>query len=365
MALRVAQVVGKMVGGGMEAVVMNYYRHIDRDKVQFDLLVDSDSTLVPADAVEALGGRIIEVPPYQNQPTNSLELERLFRKEGWQIVHSHMNTLSVFPLRAAKCAGVPVRIAHSHSTWGKGEYKRNVLKALLRTQANRYPTHRLACSKYAGEWLFGKSADFEVLYNAVELGRFFFDAEARAHARADLGLVGDTFAIGHVGRFVPQKNHQFLIEAFAELVKLRPDSVLLCVGSGETEASVERSAAERGVADKVRLLGQRGDVNRLYQAFDAFALPSLYEGLGLVGVEAQEAGLPCFLSDTITREVNVTGAVRFLPIDDPKIWAEELARVPFGPTRESTAKDFALYDIEQQAPWLAEFYCKALAEVAR
>lgn len=185
--IRVAQIVGKMNGGGVEAVVMNYYRHIDRSKVQFDFLVDSDSTLIPREEIESLGGRVFEVPPYQHVVEYQHELQRLFKQEGWKIVHSHINALSVFPLRAAKKAGVPVRIAHSHSTSGKGEYAKNTLKAVLKTQSNRYPTHRFACSKFAGEWLFGKAAHFEVVYNAIDLDRFCFNAEARAQARADLG----------------------------------------------------------------------------------------------------------------------------------------------------------------------------------
>lgn len=128
--IRVAQVVGKMVGGGVEAVVMNYYRHIDRSKVQFDFLVDSDSTLVPREEIESLGGRVFEIPPYQHVVEYQRELQRLFKEENWKIVHSHINALSVFPLRAAKKAGIPVRIAHSHSTSGKGSLLKMSSKAL-------------------------------------------------------------------------------------------------------------------------------------------------------------------------------------------------------------------------------------------
>ena len=182
--IRVAHVVGKMCGGGVEAVVMNYYRHIDRSRVQFDFLVSEGSTLVPREEIGSLGGRVFEVPPYQRPFAYARSLESLFADEGWPIVHSHVNALSVFPLRAAARAGVPVRIAHSHSTAGKDEPVKNALKRLLRTQANRYPTHRLACSRYAGEWLFGEGAGFDVLYNAIELDRFPFTAEVRAEARA-------------------------------------------------------------------------------------------------------------------------------------------------------------------------------------
>lgn len=361
--IRIAQVVGKMVGGGVEAVVMNYYRHIDRSKVQFDFLVDSDSTLVPREEIESLGGRVFEIPPYQHVVEYQRELQRLIKQEGWKIVHSHINALSVFPLRAAKKAGVPVRIAHSHSTSGKGEYAKNALKAVLKTQSNRYPTHRFACSQFAGEWLFGKAAHFEVVYNAIDLDRFRFNAEARAQARADLGLVGNQFAIGHVGRFTAQKNHTFLIDIFTEVAKRRDDAVLLLVGTGEAGASVKALVDERGLTDRVKFLGQRSDVNRLYQAFDAFVLPSLYEGLCLVGVEAQVSGLPCLLSDAITREVDVTGECKFLSIDSPVVWADEICSISTKSDegRKSTSLDsFANYNIDQQADWLLRRYLQLI-----
>lgn len=264
--VRIAQIVGKMNGGGVEAVVMNYYRHIDRSKVQFDFLVDSDSTLIPREEIESLGGRVFEIPPYQHVAEYQRELQRLFKQEGWKIVHSHINALSVFPLRAAKKAGVPVRIAHSHSTSGKGEYAKNALKAVLKTQSNRYPTHRFACSQFAGEWLFGKAAHFEIVYNAIDLDRFCFNAEARAQARADLGLVG---------------------------------------------------------------------------------------------VEAQAAGLPCLLSDAITREVDVTGECKFLPIDNPVVWADEinsLSPYSYDDRKSISSGFFADYNIDLQGKRLTRKY---------
>ena len=357
--IRVAQIVGKMNGGGVEAVVMNYYRHIDRSKVQFDFLIDSDSSLVPREEIESLGGRVFEIPPYQHVIEYQRELQRLFKEEGWKIVHSHINALSVFPLRAAKKAGVPVRIAHSHSTSGKGEHAKNALKAVLKTQSNRYPTHRFACSRFAGEWLFGKAADFEVIYNAIDLDFFRFNEEVRAQTRADLGLIDDQFVVGHVGRFTAQKNHVFLINIFSEVAKRRDDVVLLLVGSGEDGASVKSMVDKLGLSDRVKFLGQRSDVNRLYQAFDAFLLPSLYEGLCLVGVEAQVSGLPCLLSDTITREVDVTSKCKFMPINDSSIWVDaisSLTRVASEARSEQSKGSFDNYDICTQSQKLTYKY---------
>ena len=360
--IRVVHVIGKMIGGGVEQVAMNYYSHVDHARVQFDFIITDDSTVVDENKkiIEALGGRLFVVPAYRRLRTFEDSLYALFAEHPeWRIVHSHMNSLSVFVLKQAKRAGIPVRIAHSHSTSGKGEYAKNAVKALLKTQANRYPTERFACSRYAGEWLFGKGADFEVVYNAIDLRRFSFSAEARAKARADLGLVGGQFAVGHVGRFMAQKNHAFLIDAFEQVANRRGDAVLLLVGTGEAEACVESSVAERGLTDRVRFLGQRTDMPDMYAAFDAFVLPSLYEGLGLVGVEAQRSGLPCLLSDSITREVDVTGESVFLPIDNLTVWADAICGLEARGDAERVALDdaaFADYDIERQGAWLTEKY---------
>lgn len=360
--IRVVHVIGKMIGGGVEQVAMNYYSHVDHARVQFDFIITDDSTVVDENKkiIEALGGRLFVVPAYRRLRTFEDSLYALFAEHPeWRIVHSHMNSLSVFVLKQAKRAGIPVRIAHSHSTSGKGEYAKNAVKALLKTQANRYPTERFACSRYAGEWLFGKGRGFEVVYNAIDLRRFSFNAEARAKARADLGLVGGQFAVGHVGRFMAQKNHVFLIDAFEQVARRREDAVLLLVGTGEAEACVESSVVERGLSGRVRFLGQRTDMPDMYAAFDAFVLPSLYEGLGLVGVEAQRSGLPCLLSDAITREVDVTGECRFLPIDDPTVWADSICGLGARSDGERSAVDDAAfddYDIERRGAWLTEKY---------
>lgn len=356
--IRVAQVVGKMVGGGVEAVVMNYYRHIDRSKVQFDFLVDADSTLVPREEIESLGGRVFVIPPYQHPIAYQRELLELFRSEGWPIVHSHVNALSVFPLRAAKRAGVPVRIAHSHSTSGRGEHARNAMKAVLRCFSNVYPTHRMACSRYAGEWLFKRGANFDLVYNAIDLSRFAFDPDVRAKARDELGLSEGQLAVGHVGRFMPQKNHGFLVDAFAGVACRRDDTVLLLVGDGEGRSAVERRVADLGLEGRVLFLGQRSDVDRLYQAFDVFVLPSLYEGLPLVAVEAQRVGLPCLLADTITREIDVTGECSFLSIDDVSFWVEALKGIETGPRLPVRVSDFSKYDIDGASDNLAKRYLK-------
>lgn len=360
--IRVAQIIGKMIGGGVEAVVMNYYRHIDRDKVQFDFIVDEDSTYVPEEEITSLGGRVFYISPYQHPVRYRRELIRLIREQRWPIVHSHINTLSVFPLSAAKKAGVPVRIAHSHSTMGKGEFVKNAMKLALRPFANIYPTDRFACGHYAGEWLFGKNHDFTIIPNAIELDKFRFDPVARQEIRKELGITEKTFLIGHVGRFMSQKNQAFLVDVLADLLPSRPNTILAFVGDGPDKADVQRHTEELNVTDHVIFLGQRSDVNRLYQAFDVFCLPSLYEGLCLVGIEAQRAGLPCLFSDTITREVDVTKASKFMSIESSKEWSSFLSELK-PKTRAGLSDElFANFDICQNAHKLTSLYRKLLEE---
>ena len=355
-AIRVAQVVGCMNGGGVESVVMNYYRHIDRTRVQFDFLVNADSTQIPRREIEGLGGRVYEIPPYSRLFEYRDELTRLFRSSRWEIVHSHVNSLSVLPLSIAKRSGVPVRIAHSHSTSGKGEILKNIVKRVLRTQSNRYPTHRFACSNDAGEWLFGKSHDYEVIANAIDLERFKFDEGARAALRGDLGIGEDAVVVGHVGRFMLQKNHAFLIDMFEQYHQVNDNSYLVLVGTGSLMNEIRETVSERSLNDCVVFLGQKEDVERMYSAFDVFCLPSLYEGLGVVAIEAQAAGCRCLLSTEVPHEADVTNQCAFLPINDPCVWAEAVADLMQNERNKVDWRDFSAYEIGSASEKLADRY---------
>lgn len=361
--IRVAHVVGKMKGGGVESVVMNYFRHIDRSKVQFDFLVDADSTLVPRGEIESLGGRVFEVPPYQHVLAYQRELQCLFKQERWQIVHSHINALSVLPLRVAKKEGVPIRIAHSHSTSAKDERLKNALKAILKSQANRYPTHRYACSKDAGKWLFGAETAFDVIPNAIELERFTFSSEKRNAVRKQLGLNDRDFVIGHIGRFVKQKNQKFLLEAFSCASAARDNLRLVLVGEGQSRNDCEEWCAKHNLAEKILFLGQRNDVDALYCAFDLFALPSLYEGLGMVAVEAQACGLICIASPNIPSEANIANHLGFKQIDSVSEWADCFVSARVRRDRSVDLASFSLYDIGYAANALCSRYESLLLEL--
>ena len=219
--IRVAQVMGKWLGGGVESVVMNYYRHIDRSKIQFDFICDADSTNIPYEEIEKLGGKVIIVPPYQKIIQYEKQMKKVLIEGGYNIVHSHINTLSFFPLMAAKKAGVPVRIAHSHSTSNKKEWKKNLMKNALRPLSKVYATDYMCCSELAGRYLFGNKTYDEgkvhLLNNAIDVDKFRYDEKIRKQKREELGIKEDTLVIGHVGRFVTQKNHTFLIDVFHEV----------------------------------------------------------------------------------------------------------------------------------------------------
>lgn len=175
--IRIAMIMGKMIGGGVEAVVLNYYQNINRENLQFDFIIDSDSSVVPDELITSLGGRIYRISPYQHLISYQRDLTAIFKKNNYEIVHSHINSLSVFPLRIAKKCGVPIRIAHNHSTAAPGETRKNILKSILRIFSKKYPTHYMAPTRYAGEWLFGSEiADNElyILKNAVNVDLFSF-----------------------------------------------------------------------------------------------------------------------------------------------------------------------------------------------
>lgn len=316
--IRVAHIIGKWVGGGVESVVMNYYRHIDRSKIQFDFICDNDSTDIPYNEIEELGGRVILIPPYQKVISYHKELKKVLREGNYKIVHSHINTLSVFSLCAAKAAGVPVRIAHSHSTTNPKEWKKNLLKQMLRPLSKIFATDYFCCSELAGRWLFGDKTYDEgkvyLLNNAIDTEKFKFNEEVREKVRKELNIDEDIFVVGHIGRFVEQKNHTFLIDIFNEVHKVKPNSKLMLVGQGPLKETVEEKVNRLGLSDSVLFLGQRNDVNELYQAMDVFVLPSLYEGLPVVGVEAQAAGLPCVFSSDMTSETKILVDTIFLPI---------------------------------------------------
>lgn len=326
--IRVAQIMGKWLGGGVESVVMNYYRNIDRNKVQFDFICDEDSKYIPKDEIEGLGGKVILIPPYQKPFKYHKELKRVLKEGKYKIVHSHISTMSFFSLWAAKSAKVPIRIAHAHSTTNKKEKKKNLMKQLLRPFSKVFANRYFCCSELAGRWLFGnKTYDQGKVYllnNAIDVDKFKYDEKIRKEKRKELNIKDNQLVIGHIGRFVEQKNHRFLIDIFNEVHKQKENSILLLAGQGPLMREMKEKVKILGIEDSVKFLGQINDTYKLYQALDIFVLPSLYEGLPVVGVEAQATGLLCELSNDMTKETKVLDTTRFISLNTS---AEEWATI--------------------------------------
>ena len=367
--IRVAHIIGKWLGGGVESVVMNYYRHIDRTKIQFDFICDEDSTNIPYEEIKKLGGKVILVPPYQKVFKYHKKLKEVLKSGGYKIVHSHINTLSVFSLFAAKCAGVPVRIAHSHSTTNKKEKKKNLLKQVLRPFSKVFATDYMCCSELAGRWLFGNkeydNGNVYLLNNAIDLDKFKYDEEKRKEKRKELNIEDSTLVIGHVGRFVEQKNHRFLIDIFNEVHKQKENSILLLAGQGPLMEEMKEKVKILGIEDSVKFLGQRNDINELYQAFDVFCLPSLYEGLPVVGVEAQATGLLCIFSDDMTKETKVLDTTEFLSLNQSvEMWGKHILKSFEVYTRKTNQTEIKNngFDIRNEAKKLSDYYITAREE---
>ena len=360
----VAQIMGKWVGGGVESVIMNYYRHLDHSKVQFDFICDEDSTRISYDEIKKLGGRVFLVPKYQNLPKYLKVLEKLFKENQYRIVHSNINTLSVFPLYAAKKAGVPIRISHSHSTSNPKEWKRNFIKNILRPFSKRYATDYFACSEVAGRYLFGNKTfnrgEVKIIHNAIDIDKFKFDEVARKKLRKELGIKDSTIVIGHVGRFVQQKNHTFLVDVFKEYHKKNPDSKLLLVGSGPLEDEIKKKVERLGLKDSVLFLGQRDDINKLYSVMDIFCLPSLYEGLPVVGVESQAAGLPIIFSNGVSHEAIISKNAKIVPTQETGAYIKKMDEITQENKQRALASINENMSIKNEAPKLEAIYCRPL-----
>lgn len=362
--IRVLQVVTHMERGGLESMLMNYYRHIDRTRVQFDFLVHRQERAAFDDEIEALGGKIYRLPrlvPWSRSYLNALN--QFFDENlEYKIVHVHQDCLSSVILKAAAQHHVPVRIAHSHNA-NQDRNLKYPIKLWYRRSIPKYATDLFACGKDAGDWMFG-GAPYRIINNAIDAAAYTYAPAKRMEVRRALGLA-DELTIGHVGRFNPQKNHPFLLEIFSALLKKEPNAVLLLVGGGDDLPKMQEKAQALGILEHVRFLGVRSDVAELMQAMDVFVFPSLYEGLPVTMVEAQAAGLPCLISDKVPPECILTeGLVDVLPLSaSPETWAEKILEKRELPRTDRRAEIAAHgFDITTEAVKLQEFYMKSAEE---
>lgn len=360
--VRILHVVVNMNRGGAETLLMNLYRNLDRSMVQFDFLTSRAGVF--DEEILAMGGRIHRIPYISESGHFKYirALDEFFSShKEYTIVHSHMDKMSGFVVRSAGKVGIPVRIAHSHNTKSEGGRATRLYKWYAGKQIPSLATDYLACSNEAGNWLFpNKSSEVHVLHNGIESQQFVFRPEIRNQIRKELNINEETYVVGHVGRFVHQKNHQYLIERFADFESANKNSVLLLAGDGPLRSELESQVHNLGITDKVKFLGVRSDINCLLQAFDVFVFPSHHEGLPLVLIEAQGSGLPCIISDRISHEVDMKlGLVKHLPHRDPEQWIERMTELSQKrPSRLIPADALSKqgYDIKELTEWLQKFY---------
>lgn len=361
--IRVLHVVVNMNRGGAETLIMNLYRNLDPKKVQFDFLTCKEGVF--DQEIQEMGGNIHRIP-YISDVGHAGYMKALrhffTNHKHYKIVHSHMDKMSGLVLRAAKMAGIPVRISHSHNTSCEGGIAAKLYKSFAGSFINKSATDLLACSNSAAEWLFkNRNHQVKIINNGINYQRFLFNPKTREKVRTFLNVDESTLVLGHVGRFFEQKNHSFLIEIFREVNKRNPNSVLVLVGNGSLMSEIYQKVDEYGLNGKVKFLGVRSDVEQLYQAFDLFIFPSIHEGLPVTLIEVQASGMPSLISDTITNEVDLgLGLIEYLPINDIGKWVKAIANYSNHHNRKITSNVFEEkgYDIRKTAASIQEYYLR-------
>ena len=358
--IRVLHILQRMEAGGTQALLMNIYRKIDRTKVQFDFLVEYPDKQFYDDEIRELGGKI-----YYSTVRKDLNIIKfikylnriLLEHPEYRIVHVHTYSIGYFCLKTAKKVGVPVRIAHSHSNAMTVDYKRYI-KNIMQKLYTVYATDLMACSKEAGQYLF-HDRKFKVLPNAIDAAKFTADSDTRIEIRKKL-KIEDSFVVGHTGRFRPEKNHKFLIDVFVEIKKRISNSKLLLIGNGDPSDEIQEYIKENNIYDDVIILTNRRDMYRLYQSMDLFVFPSKYEGLGIVSIEAQAAGIPVLCSDRVPVDTKITPLYVSMPLDkSPEEWATcgiQLANNSMAHSNTFQNIVDAGFDINEVAQKMEKFY---------
>ncbi len=357
--IRVLQVLTIMNRGGAETMVMNYYRHIDRNKVQFDFLLHRQERGDYDDEIEALGGKIFRIPPIFNYFEHKKAVKEFFASHPeYRVIHGHVGELGYEIYKEAKRRAIPCIIAHAHNASSDFNIKspfRYVLKHLIR----KYVTHPMTCGKEAAIWLFGVKIGRQavMLNNAIDAKAYEYNDKIREAVRREMGWEKQ-LVIGDVARFSPPKNHIGLLKIFKAVLKEKPNSILVLVGSkGGLYEKVLSEAKSMGIERQIQFLGMRTDVPSLLQGMDVYCSPSIYEGLSVSMVEAQASGLRVVTSTNVPREVElIPNMVDFIPLSDNQSqWVESILK---SNERKGTYQDIveAGFDIYENAKWLQEFY---------
>ena len=315
--------------GGLTSVMMNYWRSMDKTGLSFDFASTNQVDSLLYKEISKAGCQYFQLPSRKQILKYFLCVRKLCK--GYDVVHVHANSAtSVIELMAAKMAGVPKRIHHNHTS----KTQHPLLNKILYPFFKHSYTDAVACSDAAGEWLFGKG-NYIVLPNAIDIDKYKYDSEVRKKVRNEFRIEDDVFVVGHIGKFMDAKNHEFLIKVFANYHSKHPLSVLLLVGDGEWRVRVEKWVDESGCADSIILAGLRSDIPAVVQAFDVFVFPSIYEGLPLTTLEAQASGLPCIISSNVTKVVAIGRDVVMKDLaDGVESWAFAIEGVEHSESRK-------------------------------
>ena len=331
----VLHVVGRLDIGGAESRIMDLYRNIDREKVQFHFMQHTSDKCAFEEEVVSLGGKVYHVPRFNVK--NYFEYKKAWKEffaihPEIKIVHGHMTSTAAIYLPIAKNAGVQITIAHARSA-GVDPGIKGKITNFLRRNLYKKCDYRFTCSKLAGEAVFGdqnrENRKARFIPNAIEVDKFTFDLETRDSIRQELGIT-DKYVIGHVGRFAPMKNHSYMLEILEQCIKIEQEknlleTVMMFLGDGPLKEEIQQKATEMGLASRILFMGNKKDVYRYYQVMDYFLLPSFYEGLPGTAIEAQASGLPGIISDAVTEEAVVTDLMQMRSVkEDACIWAEEI-----------------------------------------
>lgn len=346
--------------GGIENYVMNYYRHIDREQIQFDFIVHSSLRASFEQEVCELGGNVYKLPPFslRNMKMVVQAIDAFFKRDhAYEILHCHMANAAFFYFRIAHRYGVLCNVLHSHNAAYADKLWRVIRNYPLIALGKQSATHFAACSKKAGEFLFSKRP-YTILRNAIDVKRFAFDEKKRKAMRIRL-QVEDRFVIGHIGRFCSVKNQKFALEVFKHFHTVHPDSVLIFVGDGENRGALQEAVRKEQLEGDVLFAGTQENTEAYYQAFDYFLFPSLHEGFGMALLEAQASGLRCLASQgAMVQDVRITDLLEFKSLEEPAMqWAQRIhATSAYLRTSHEKAIDNAGYAISHEAKNLEKFY---------
>lgn len=322
--IKVVHVLGSVNKGGVESIVFNYSKAL-KDDVEPTFICFDDSTAIPEEFIKSIGGHYYVVPHVKHLGKFNKALKKILLKNRFDIIHSHINTLSVFPLRVAKKCKYPIRIAHSHSQSSKKEHLRNFIKSILKKFSKKYATYYIACGEVAGRYQFGNKAfekgDVHIVRNAIDIDNFSFNQKRRVEIRKELGVSDNEILVGSIGRLCVTKNQAYILKMAEQL----PDHKFVLIGAGELKEELESYIKEHNIKNVI-MYGTTDHPSRFYNAFDVFVLPSLYEGVPVTGIEAQANGVYCLFSNTVPEECNCSYYCKFVPIGDEHLseWVEEL-----------------------------------------